>query len=90
MKPNDRADVAVVEMMQGHVTVIRDGVDGVRSCELVPNEVPGNKGFNWAVLSGFDNEEDMARNKAHPLHRDFIVATGPYEEDLIVIGYRRD
>jgi len=87
MKLNERADAAVIEVMQGHIAAIRDGVAEVRSYDLAPNRSAGGKGYNWAILASFDSEADMTRYKQHPLHQDFVASTDPYTEDFIAIDY---
>ena len=90
LKLNANADASVIEMLQTHVAAIRDGGTGARSYDLVPNLATDDRGFNWAILSSFDTVEDMERYKDHPLHKDLMAATGPYEEDFIPIGYLKD
>ncbi|MBL4757691.1 MAG: Dabb family protein [Rhizobiales bacterium] len=87
MKMNGGADEKFVARMQDYATKIRDQISEVQSYEIVPNVADGNKGFNWAILSTFANEEDIASYKVAPLHLEFVSFCDPFTEDFLTLDY---
>jgi hypothetical protein len=88
MKMNGGADAEVLARIQDYAERIRDQLREVRSYEIVPNVAGGSKGYNWAILSAFDNEADIEAYKVTPLHREFVAFCDPYTEDFLTLDYR--
>jgi len=87
MKLNDTADETVITGMRNYVAAIATRLDQVRSYTLVQNTSGVAKGFDWAILSAFDNEADMAAYRVDPLHKEFVAFTDPYTIDYMALDY---
>jgi hypothetical protein len=86
MKLNDAADEAVITGIRDYVAKIAQ-FDHVHAYAIVRNTAPNANGFDWAILSAFDTEADMAAYRVHPLHREFVAFTDPYTVDYMALDY---
>ena len=87
MNLNDRADETVIAGIRDYVAAIAAQVDQVRSYVLVRNTSAVAKGFDWAILSAFDNEADLDAYRVAPLHQEFVAFTDPYTVDYMALDY---
>jgi quinol monooxygenase YgiN len=87
MKLNDRADDAVISGMRDYVAAIAAQLDQVRSYRLVRSTSAVAKGHDWAILSAFENEADIAAFRVAPLHQEFVAFTDPYTADYMALDY---
>ena len=87
MKLNPRADDTVIAGMRNYVARIAAELDQVRSYALVRNTSAIAKGYDWAILSAFDNAADMATYRVAPLHQEFVAFTDPYTADYLALDY---
>ena len=87
MNLNDGADETVITRIRNYVDAIATQLDSVRAYSLVRNTAPNANGFDWAILSAFDNEADMVAYRVDPLHQEFVEFTDPYTEDFMALDY---
>ena len=88
IKLNHRADTAVIQKMQAYVSGIRNEIGGTRTYHFTPNQAAGEKGYNWVLLSVFDDEASMNAYRAAPLHQEFVEYCHPYTDDFFVCFYQ--
>jgi len=87
MKLNDAADDSVIAGIHDYVAAIAVQLDQVRSYSLVRNTSAVAKGFDWAILSTFDDEADLEAYRVAPLHKEFVAFTDPYTVDYMALDY---
>ena len=77
----------VAEKMGYYAERIRNEIDQVQGYQIVPNIAKMSQGFNWAIISSFDNESDMQDYKDTALHKEFVAYCDPITEDILMLDY---
>lgn len=67
-----------------YVAQLRAELSNVRSYEFVRNKARRASGYEWAVISSFDTQEDHDRYQISQAHRRIEDFMRPYIDDLIV------
>lgn len=76
-------DAAFHRQVAAYVARVRAELPYVRSYAFVPNRADRGEGYDWAVLSSFDTEEDHDRYQASAVHREMKAYMAPFIAALI-------
>jgi hypothetical protein len=87
MNLSNNADQEIIDELMSYANRIRETINEVKHYEIIPNIANGSKGFNWAILSRFDNESEMNAYKQNELHQEFVTFLDSYTDDLLFLDY---
>jgi hypothetical protein len=87
MNLREQSAEPVADKLGYYAERIRNEIDQVRGYQIVPNIAKASQGFNWAIISSFDNESDMQVYKETALHKEFVAYCDPITEDILMLDY---
>lgn len=81
------ADKAFFDRVRDYSKRVRDELAYVRAYHFGKNVASRAQGFEWAVVSVFDNAGDHDRYQISPVHQEMKAFMTPYIADIVVCDF---
>jgi len=78
----------IIDALQKKLLSLKDQIDFIRHLEVGVNFKESDRAYDMALITDFDNEEDLARYATHPYHLEVIDYIRTVVSDTKVVDFK--